>query len=115
MDTTRRVPREGDRIQIAGFLGVFEVVGVREGGTSADLKHLSMECWDYTEEDLLSKETVYMNPPQPGVTQYVQAAEPLPDSSLTGASGVFYRLASWSGRSAKTPQHTGFEALPQSS
>ncbi|MGD0733413.1 MAG: hypothetical protein ABR956_19270 [Terracidiphilus sp.] len=65
MDNKTRVPRKGDRIQIAGFLGVFEVIELREDGLCADLKHLSLPCWDHTEENLPSKELVYLNPLPP--------------------------------------------------
>ena len=63
MDNTRQRPRKGDRVQINGFLGVFEVVHVGPNGATADVKHLGLPGPDYIEVEILSQELIYINTP----------------------------------------------------
>ena len=67
MDRNKRLPRIGDRVQISGFLGNFEVVQIRQEGLMTDLKHLGFPGPDYIEREILSKELIY--PDQQEVTQ----------------------------------------------
>jgi hypothetical protein len=55
----------GDRVQIMGFTGTFEVVQLRQGGLVADLKHLGSPGPDYIEKEIFSCELIYPNPPHP--------------------------------------------------
>jgi hypothetical protein len=59
MDRNKRPPRIGDRVQISGFLGTFEVVQIRQEGLMTDLKHLGFSGPDYIEREILSKELIY--------------------------------------------------------
>ena len=59
MPIIRNSPSIGDRVQIAGFLGEFEVVQVRNGGLMADVRHLGSPGPDYIEEDILSTDLIY--------------------------------------------------------
>jgi hypothetical protein len=61
MNNIAQRPRKGDRVQINGFLGVFEVVRVENNGSTADLKHLGVPGPDYIEKEILSHELVYPN------------------------------------------------------
>lgn len=63
MDITRKKPCIGDRVKIAGFLGAFEVVQVRQNGLMTDLKHLGLPGPDYIEREVLAKELIYLNSP----------------------------------------------------
>jgi hypothetical protein len=67
MDRNKRPPRIGDRVQISGFLGHFEVVQIRQEGLMTDLKHLGFPGPDYIEREILSKELIY--PDQQEVSQ----------------------------------------------
>lgn len=63
MDTVReRAPRLGDRVRINGFVGLFEIILLRENGM-CDLKHLDSAGSDYIETELLSKELIYIDHP----------------------------------------------------
>jgi len=64
MDSMRARPRKGDRVQINGFLGLFEVVQVGMDGSTADLKHLDLSGPDYIEKEILYHELIYPNDPQ---------------------------------------------------
>jgi hypothetical protein len=59
MNITRKYPSIGDRVQIDGFLGEFEVVQVRNDGMMADLRHLGSPGPDYLEKDILSRDLIY--------------------------------------------------------
>ena len=63
MGETRKKPCIGDRVQIAGFLGDFEVVLIRQRGLAVDLKHLGFPEPDFIEKDIPSSELIYPNPP----------------------------------------------------
>ena len=64
MDNSWQRPRKGDRVQINGFLGVFEVVQVGPNGATADLKHLGAPGPDYIEAEILAQELIYLNNPK---------------------------------------------------
>ena len=59
MDNTLKRPRKGDRVQINGFLGAFEVVQVAQDGSTADVRHVGSHGPDYIEKDILSHELIY--------------------------------------------------------
>jgi len=59
MDRSTRPPRIGDRVRISGFLGMFEIVQIRQDGLMTDLKHLGFSGPDYIEKEILSKELIY--------------------------------------------------------
>jgi hypothetical protein len=59
MDRNKRFPRIGDRVQISGFLGTFEVVQIRQEGLMTDLKHLGFPEPAYIEREILSRELIY--------------------------------------------------------
>jgi len=66
MNSIRRIPRKGDRVQILGFLGTFEVVLFKADGT-CDLRHLDSPGPDYIENQVFWRELVYLNPSQPEI------------------------------------------------
>ena len=45
MGEFRKKPGIGDRVQITGFLGEFEVVQIKQHGLVVDLKHLLLLCY----------------------------------------------------------------------
>jgi len=59
MNRSNRPPRIGDRVRISGFLGMFEIVQIRQEGLMTDLKHLGFSGPDYIEREILSKELIY--------------------------------------------------------
>ena len=67
MDRNTRPPRIGDRVRISGFLGLFEIVQIRQECLMTDLKHLGFPGPDYIEREILSKELIY--PDQQEVSQ----------------------------------------------
>jgi hypothetical protein len=64
MDRNTRPPRIGDRVRISGFLGLFEIVQIRQEGLMTDLKHLGFSGPDYIEREILSKELIYEDQPE---------------------------------------------------
>ncbi len=62
MDTSLKRPSIGDRVQLTGFLGVFEVVRLVQNGSMVDLKHLDKGGPDYIEQEMSSRELIYLNP-----------------------------------------------------
>ena len=60
----QRPPRRGDRVQVHGFLDIFEVVRVGHNGATADVKHIGVPGPDYIEVEILSQELIYLNTPQ---------------------------------------------------
>jgi hypothetical protein len=55
-----RKPRVGDRVQIVGFTGAYEVVRVERNGLMVDLKHLGHAESDYIEKQILAHELRYV-------------------------------------------------------
>ena len=55
-----RKPRVGDRVQIVGFTGAYEVVRVERNGLMVDLKHLGHGDSDYIEKQILAHELRYV-------------------------------------------------------
>jgi hypothetical protein len=111
MDTVNRMPCKGDRVQVPGFLGVFEVIEVRENGSCADLKHLSLPCWDYTEEDMLSKKLTYLDPPQSVTPANAFAPQSVDGSERASALGVRDWSRSSFRRQPQTAEKPVFDAL----
>jgi hypothetical protein len=57
---SHRKPRVGDRVQIVGFTGAYEVVRVERNGLMVDLKHLGHSESDYIEKQILAHELRYV-------------------------------------------------------
>jgi hypothetical protein len=74
MDTLTKKPCIGDRVRIMGFLGEFEVVQIRQNGLMTDLKHLGLPGEAYIETEVLSKELIYLDRPQPTAPANLRAS-----------------------------------------
>ncbi len=62
MDTSLKRPSVGARVRLSGFLGVFEIVRIAQDGSFVDLKHLDNGGPDYIEQEMSSRDLIYLNP-----------------------------------------------------
>lgn len=103
MDSIMKRPCIGDRVRINGFLGVFEIVQIRQEGLMVDLKHLCVPGPDYIEREVLSKELIYLKPPQPLIPVNLSAIQPMDGSGRASALSVPHRSASQAGHAVQIP------------
>ena len=94
MDMMRKKPCIGDRVRIMGFLGLFEVIQIRQNGLMVDLKHLNLPGPDYIEKEVLAKELIYLKPSQSAPRATLPSSRPFDGAGRAANSAVPNRAAS---------------------